>query len=280
MIFYEEVIPCVALRDYFECYWILSTDHTLEKELFLPDGSASLVFNFGPEYTRAICSNPTETKRYGRCTLPHQGRESVLISQAAPIRVMGARFKPYGMAPFFRVSMSDLSPPFIIHGLELNEYIMGLGERLWEAADFQERIRCLEAFLLERLKDAAPPDELVKNAMQIIVRNEGNIRISSLLEQLCVSKSSLEKRFQEAVGLSPKILANILRFNSLVYLQGQKPSPSLTELGYNSGFFDQAHLVHNFRAFTGMTPKQFFKQDNRLLEVLKQTFETRVSENY
>ncbi len=280
MLHYEETAPCTALREYVECYWVLRTDQSLKEELCLPDGSASLIFNFGPDYLRATCSQPNARTSHGRCTLPHQGRESVLITQQAPVRVLGARFKPYGMAPFYRVSMAELSPGFVLQGAALAPFIGNLEELLFATEDFGERIRRLEAFLLERLPLAAPPDELVKNAVLLMVRSEGNLRISDLLEQLCVSKSSLEKKFQEAVGLSPKIVCNILRFNSLVYQQRQHPYPTLTELTYNQGFFDQAHLVHNFKAFTGLPPGRFFRQDNRLVEILRQSFEARVSEIY
>ncbi|MEK7254785.1 MAG: hypothetical protein AAB316_08575, partial [Bacteroidota bacterium] len=64
------------------------------------------------------------------------------------------------------------------------------------------------------------------------------------------------------------------------YNHARQPYPSLTELTYNQGFFDQAHLVHNFKAFTGMPPGRFFRQDNRLVEMVRQTFEGRVSGMY
>ena len=125
-----------------------------------------------------------------------------------------------------------------------------------------------------------PADKLVKEAVSIMMKNAGNLKITDLHEQLCVSKSNLEKKFQEHVGLTPKILSNILRFNSIIYSRQQDPAPSLTELSYKKGFFDQSHLVHNFRSFTGLPPGRFFKQDNRLVEMLRQSFETRMLEIY
>lgn len=280
MLQYEEKAPAQSLREYIECYWILQSDFSLQNELCLPDGSASLIFNFGPNYHRATCHRPTDWVEVGSASMSHQGKESVLITQQKPVRVMGVRFKPHGLAPFFKISMMDYPPPFILHGETLQPFLGDLEQKLWSTACFKERIALLDEHLSRLAYDVASPDDLVKNAISEMVKSAGNLKIGDLLDKLCVSKSTLEKKFQEHVGLSPKILSNILRFNSLVYQQQREPAPSLTELSYNQGFFDQAHLVHNFKAFTGLTPGRFFRRDNVLVEMLRQSFEGRVGEVY
>lgn len=270
----------MSLREHIECYWVLRSDHGLKEELCLPEGSASLVFNFGPAYSRAICSRPNEWTDHGRCTLSHQGRESVLITQAAPVEMLGVRFKPYGLSSFFRISMMSLTPPFLVDGIALERLIGQWDKAISHDDKHRERVQEVESFLLGRLAMAGQPDPLVKNAVAILMNCEGNLRIAEVLEQLCVSKSTLEKKFQESVGISPKILCNILRFNSLVYKQRHHPLPTLTELTYNKGFFDQSHLVRNFRSFTGMTPSHFFRKDHHLVEMLRQSFEARVNTIY
>lgn len=277
MLTYEEITPSPPLREYLECYWILKTDFPLVEELCLPDGSASLIFNFGPNYFRAVCHQPKVWTEHSRCTLPHQGRYSVLIRQERPVLILGVRFKPYGLAPFLNVSMLDFMPPFVVDGERLVPYLGNLEDRLWSARSFEERVEILEDDFTRRLPGIPSADELVRTAVRQMVQQRGNVKISELHDQLCVSKSTLEKKFQEHVGLSPKFLCNILRFNSLIYDQELSPAPSLTELSYNQGFFDQSHLVHNFKSFTGISPGRFFRQDNLLVEMLRQSFETRVS---
>ncbi|HFA47436.1 MAG TPA: AraC family transcriptional regulator [Bacteroidetes bacterium] len=277
---YEEVVPSLALREYIECYWTLVSDCSLENELCLPDGSASLIFNFGLPYRRAVCHRPNEWMQVGRHSLVHQNKASVLINQQSPVRMLGVRFKPYGMAPFFKVNMNQYPPPFILNGSMLFKWLGSLKEKLWETDCFSERTALVDHDLLRRLPNTPPPDPLVKESVSIMVKNRGVIKIGDLLEQLCVSKSNLEKKFQEHVGLSPKILCNIFRFNSIVYNHQMNPVPSLTELSYKQGFFDQSHLVHNFRSFTGLPPGKFFRQENLLVEMLRQSFEARTMEIY
>ncbi|MEZ4932465.1 MAG: helix-turn-helix domain-containing protein [Saprospiraceae bacterium] len=280
MLKYEEEVPSLPLREYIECYWSLNSDFSLKEDLCLPDGSASLIFNFSTPYLRAECHKPNNCTEIGRICMPHQGKSSVLITQHKPIRLMGVRFKPYGVAPFFKVSMTDYTPPFIIHGEKLENLFGKIDNRFWEDIGFQERVNILDKKFTDNIHRLPKPDSLVKEAVAIMVKNAGNLKIGDILEMLCVSKSTLEKKFQEHVGLSPKILCNILRFNSIVYSHQKNPTPSLTELSYNKGFFDQSHLVHNFRSFTGLPPGRFFRQDNHLIEMLRQSFESRTLEIY
>ncbi len=279
MLQYEELIPALPLQEYIECYWILKSEIPLVEELCLPDGSVSFIFNFGSPYYRASCHSPKEWTEVKKISMPHQGKESILINQNEPIELIGVRFKPYGMASFYGVSMVDYSPPFLLHEPQIENWVHGF-HALWETTNISERIIMIEKVLLNQLKDAVPVDELVLNAVTEIVKKSGNLRISDLLDHLCVSKSNLEKKFQEHIGLSPKILCNILRFNSIIYDQQQYPTPSLTELTYKQGFFDQSHLVHNFRSFTGLPPGKFFKQNYKLVEMLRQSFASRTSGIY
>ncbi len=280
MLKYEEAPPSEHLMEYIECYWTLISDFSLNEELCLPDGSASLLFNFGLPYLRAECHQPNIKSEFGRSSFSHQGKSSILITQTGPVRLLGVRFKPYGMASFYKVKMSNYPTPFALKGKALEPFIGDLEQLLWATDNFGKRIEILDLEFSKRLGTIAKPDKLVKEAVSIMIKNGGNLKIGKLLEQLCVSKSTLEKKFQEHVGLSPKILCNILRFNSIIYSHQKDPSPSLTELSYKKGFFDQAHLVHNFRSFTGLPPGRFFRQDNRLLEMLRQSFESRTMKIY
>jgi methylphosphotriester-DNA--protein-cysteine methyltransferase len=101
------------------------------------------------------------------------------------------------------------------------------------------------------------PDKLALAALALIHQRKGNIRIRDLAQQLHTSQSPLEKRFRAAVGASPKKFASIVR---LKYLLRQSPkSGSLTGLGYEAGFYDQAHFIKEFKAFTGDTPENYFR---------------------
>src|SRR6185312_15705081 len=137
----------------------------------------------------------------------------------------------------------------------LRSELLCLEEQLAEARTDTQRIASVEHFLISRMTNTEP-DKLVLAALALIHRSKGNIRIKELTEQLFISQSPLEKRFRQVVGASPKKFASIVRLKNVI--QQYDTVNSLTELGYENGFYDQAHFIKEFKAFTGDTPEKFF----------------------
>lgn len=275
MLTYQEFEPAEELRAYLECYCVLQSESGLDREICLPDGSASLLFNFRNPIQRAYCHRPKATEKIGYASALHQGKQSTIVTHPGPLYLLGVRFRPHGFSAFFNTSMAVHCPPFAIQELALSKLIGTLGADLHHEPLFSAQREMLDFRLGKLLAGAAPVDGMVGQAVSEMLRCSGNLRIGELHEQLWVSKSTLEKKFQEHVGLSPKNLCNVFRFNSIIYQGHQVPAPSLTQLTYDQGFFDQSHLVHNFRSFTGLPPGRFFRQKHPLVEMLRQSFEAR-----
>lgn len=165
-------------------------------------------------------------------------------------------FKEAGAAPFFRQPLHELFRESVsLDNFMLRSELLCLEEQLAEVKSDLQRIAAVEQFLIKRMSDS-PPDQLVLAALALIHKSKGNVRISELLAQLHTSQSPLEKRFRQAVGTSPKKFAAIVRMKNL--LQAYDPANSLTQLGYEAGFYDQAHFIKEFKNFTGDTPERFF----------------------
>lgn len=137
----------------------------------------------------------------------------------------------------------------------LRSELLCLEEQLTEAKTDIQRITVVEHFLINRMTNTEP-DKLVLAALALIHKNKGNIRIKELTEQLFISQSPLEKRFRQAVGASPKKFASIVRLKNVI--QHYDSANSLAALGYETGFYDQAHFIKEFKVFTGETPEKFF----------------------
>ena len=167
-------------------------------------------------------------------------------------------FKEAGAAPFFRQPLHEIFRESVtLDNFILRSELLCLEEQLAEALTNPERITLLEKFFIGRMT-RGEPDKLVLAALALIHKSKGNIRIKDLVQQLHTSQSPLEKRFRAAVGASPKKFSSIVRLKNL--LQQFPKTGSLTELGYEAGFYDQAHFIKEFKAFTGDTPENFFRQ--------------------
>jgi AraC-like DNA-binding protein len=165
-------------------------------------------------------------------------------------------FKEGGAAPFFRQPLHELFRESIsLESFMLRSELLIVEEQLCEAKSDAKRVKVIEQFLITRIKPITS-DKLVLAALALIHKSKGNIRIKELASELHTSQSPLEKRFRQVVGATPKKFASIVRLKHVI--QQYNPQDSLTSLGYEAGFYDQAHFIKEFKAFTGQTPDDFF----------------------
>lgn len=167
-------------------------------------------------------------------------------------------FKETGAAHFFKQPIHELFRESVsLDNFMLRSELLIVEEQLQEATTDIKKIKVVERFLLARIRQV-PPDSIVLGALAFIYKSKGTIRIKELTDQLHISQSPLEKRFRHIVGTSPKKFASIVRFKHIV--QHYNPQTSLTMLGYDAGFYDQAHFIREFKTFTGETPETFFSK--------------------
>jgi AraC-like DNA-binding protein len=129
-------------------------------------------------------------------------------------------------------------------------------EELAEADGWEARFARLDAELARRLEAAPAPHPAVRAAYDRLAATRGAIPVGVLAEEIGWSRRHLAARFREDVGVSPKALARLLRFEHALELLGarERTPGSLADVAYASGYYDQAHFNRDFRAFAGVTP--------------------------
>lgn len=181
-------------------------------------------------------------------------------------------FKEGGITAFGRVpahELFNLSIPAdnFFPSSELNELL----EKIAEAEDNASRIAIVETFFQDRLSTDSlaagrfsgkalsgfQPYSLVGEAIGIIKRQGGVVRIRDLTQALHISQDAFEKKFRNHVGASPRQFASIVRLRNLIARYSS--FSSLTDASYEAGYFDQSHFIKDFRLFTGQAPKDFFR---------------------
>ena len=173
-----------------------------------------------------------------------------------PVGSVLVYFKPGGAAAFFKQPIHEIfGESLSLDNFMLRSELLVLEEKLQEAKTDNKRIYIVEQFLISKMH-LGKTDELVLSALAFIYQNKGDIRMKELTEKLHISQSPFEKRFRQIVGLSPKKFASIIRLKHTI--KSYSPQKSLTELGYEVGFYDQAHFIKEFKNFTGQTPHRFF----------------------
>jgi AraC-like DNA-binding protein len=132
-----------------------------------------------------------------------------------------------------------------------------LPEQLAGLDDWGERFELLDSTLASRLGDAQPPSPGVVWAWRRLSQTGGRVRINALADELGWSRKRFAARFREEVGLSPKPLTRLLRFERAKALLERDDRPALARLALECGYYDQAHLTNEFRRITGTTPAAY-----------------------
>jgi AraC-like DNA-binding protein len=131
-----------------------------------------------------------------------------------------------------------------------------LAEQLSELEDWGQRFRILDTSLARHLSRGRAPSGTTVWALRRLEESSGTLTVSDLAREIGCSRKHLSERFREEVGVPPKVLARILRFRkALIFLRSPQLGPA--EVARRCGYYDQAHLTRDFRAFTGLPPTRF-----------------------
>ena len=158
-----------------------------------------------------------------------------------------------------RLPVADLFP-------EVDELIEGVVASPNDA----QRIAACSRFLLRSL-DHGRQNLCVRPALECIMRSRGQVSVEDLATLMGRSRRSLELAFQREVGTSPKMYCRITRFRSIVdAVSIDGPSADWVQLALDSGFFDQSHLIRDFRRFAGAAPTSFLAQQTAFAHSVNQ----------
>jgi len=259
---YREFKPQPPLNRYVECYWTLEPDAATQQaqtERILPDGCIELILNFGASFSQHEAgSQYIQPKHFlaGQMTRP------ILISPNGVVDLIGIRFHPGGTVPFVPIPMHEV----IDEVVELGSISPRLERQLLEASidlkTFEQRVSAIGTVLVANLLKSKLESWTLSLAAQI-VEQRGLISIGQLANEAGVSTRQLERRFLSEVGLSPKLLSRIMRFQQ-VFRTVESCEGAWAPVAVECGYYDQAHLIRDFHQFAHQTPAILFAQQSPL----------------
>lgn len=170
---------------------------------------------------------------------------------------IGVKFKPGGFRPFLNSPVSSLTNRVVAASEVFSPAGDELEEVLISASGENERVDAFEDFFLHR---APAPDTNVQLADRLVgeILRQPRIRtVEDLAAQTGIGKRSLQRLFREYVGVAPKWVIQRYRLHDLVDRLEAGVQPNWSDLALELGYFDQAHLIHEFKAITGYTPANY-----------------------
>jgi AraC-like DNA-binding protein len=175
----------------------------------------------------------------------------VMHYQKASFTTTQVILKPNALQTLLGLNASVLTNAVV----DLAEFSAGsLNLQLLEARDEKEHLAYLIHYLEAKSQAAKTRDCLIEESLRLIHHSAGAITVKALLECLNISERQFEKRFQQAVGLSPHFYIRIKRFNAALRLMQSGQFSTLTALAHRLHFYDQSHFIRDIKTFSGITP--------------------------
>jgi AraC-like DNA-binding protein len=165
---------------------------------------------------------------------------------------------PVGAHLLLRLPMHELAGRIVTLEALFGRAGMLLHEALASAPGWQRRFELLDDFFQSLLDDALSPVPSVTRALGRLRASGGSVRVEALAAVVGCSRRHLAAGFREQVGVSPKLLGRILRFQRAVALSGT--GPGWAEIAQRCGYYDQAHLIRDFNQFAGSSPGEFSRR--------------------
>jgi AraC-like DNA-binding protein len=255
--------PNPLLRQCVDSYLIISVDqpegHYVEKN-FLPHTTQNLVFSLNPGSQVYDGLHSEFTARHF-ITGPNDQPCRVRIFNG--LKCMVIHFKPGGMFKLFQL------PAFYFNNKSrdaeqfLGKQIREISRQLSETS-LSEKIELLDSWLSAHLQKGKNTGRNIDEAIRLIERRKGNISIRELEQETFTTKRTLERRFQQQVGLQPKTFARLVRFNEVIRFAESNVSVKWRQLADRFGYYDQSHFIHEFKTLTGGLPHDFTTLETRL----------------
>lgn len=251
--------PAADLADSVAALWEGHGDLPPFTEKILPRTTVELMFNLGNPHRVLSLDGRDCEKAYDRGWLSGMQQRYLTVYTPRGSHLVSVSLKPLGAWRLLRLPMPDVTGRVPLITAIWGGRMESMCDQLVHAAGAMQRFTLLEAWLRRRLDRARRAPAWLSHASARLERSHGRIAIASLSRELGISRSLLHRDFREHIGLAPKRYARLCRFYHLMTCPAGSFSAWL-DTAEQLGYYDDSHLYRDFRAITGSTPREYWRQ--------------------
>ncbi|ATQ44289.1 helix-turn-helix domain-containing protein [Caulobacter mirabilis] len=239
---YAEFAPRPDLAAHVACVWVFEGEDADEDQRIAPDGRCELIVHYGRPYLERTAAG--DYVRQPRVLFAGQLTRPLHIRADGAAGVVGVRFTEAGAYAYLRRPLdafTDRRAPLDVGG--------------FSAVDEAARLTQVQDHVvaeIARLAVASDP-----SVERCVADLEAGASVEALCRQTGLSPRALQRRFATRVGVSPRMLASILRFRRVFEALREADAETWTEAAQAAGYFDHPQMARDFRRFVGCTPSQF-----------------------
>ena len=251
--------PTPPLNEYVACLWYAAGNAlSHHRERVLPTGTLDIVFQLGDEPIQVFGhEHDAIGKRLGRAVVAGAQSRYFVLPTSQQSQVAGIHFRPGGAARFLAAPLSEITDQHVdledIWGREAIE----LRQRLLEAASPTALSALLEQALLRRIRDPEASYPAAIRSAELFAANPSLARIRQVSDSTGCSPKRFIRMFHDAIGLTPKLYCRVKRFQALLDEIALGGRIEWAKVALDCGYYDQSHMIRDFRAFAGITPQAY-----------------------
>ncbi len=259
---FRKILPSPVLQPFVRYYWVfdVAESDVPFSQLLFPFGSFELIFNL---------TNAPDMRYVGEC-LEFKQPDIIYLGQFTKPFILNFTQRSHSIGvslyPWVGNLLFDTPANVFKNRVTFVESICNsdfLYEKLKEKTNETDCIKQLELFLSEKFT-RNKPDNLVLSISKSIISNSSNDELINTLSTIGVTRRRIEQRFLESTGLTMGFFIRKIRFQKAVHLLKNQMKKNLTQVGLETGYFDQSHFIREFKSFAGITPKDFLKHQSEM----------------
>jgi AraC-like DNA-binding protein len=250
----QQLLPYVALIWVFESR---SGVPLADSRLIVPDGRAKIIVPYRNSLCAAVHTQLLNAKEHHIFLVGIQMHPTTIASTATETGTIGIELTPKGLYHLFKLSMHEITNRMMSFEEIFGLWGARLQNKVGNVEDPHAKIALLQMALTHLLRQNDKEYALLDHALDLLAQTHGMMRVQDLAVHLGYTRRYVDRLFQEHIGVSPKSLASILRFQEVYQGWMQHPSPTFFRDQWPAYYYDQSHFIKEFKRFTGVTPQHY-----------------------
>jgi AraC-like DNA-binding protein len=245
-----------ALKEFVEMIFHFSAVAGHDQEIYqtsLPSHECFLSFEYDTDFLVKGHENASFVPIYNNTVIPPQLGKTEMKGRI--MKAVMVKFKNGGFFRLFKIPISEFNNVCFNASSVFGKPFVELHEQMNNVETTDGKVKFLEQFLIKSAMTSRPCLPMDHMAEKLLM-NKGNITVKDLASSACMSIRQLERKFLEQFGMSPKCYSRLIRFTSAHRMRTLFPRLTWGEISIRCGYFDQMHLIHDFKSIAALNPCQ------------------------
>lgn len=254
-----------TLAGHIQKLWVLENDTTLphsDLHIIVPNGLVKIVIPF-KNGLKAMINGEVRASPTHMITLIGIADIPSVVNEAdqGPSGTIGIEFSPAGAYRFFNLALEEISNCVIPLSDVMGKTAALLQERIANTEDKNSKVALVQEFLLDQFA-SREEDEIFEYCITKMVNTKGMTQVTELERLTGYSARWLNMKFHSRIGISPKNLSSIIRFQQIYQSWANTNFTTFNGVDLYHYYHDQAHFIKDFKRFTGFPPSKYQLQEN------------------